>query len=504
MTGGKVRSNLPLRSLESPARISRSSMTEDSLVSPRSSSRRRSSNGERGDGAGRGSGSVLVAPRVMPHSLEAEEYLLSCCLLDGSDTIAKCLEKKLSGAAFYVPANRIIYEKLVELYQKQPPVAIEVLAEELRTTRQLDEIGGLPYLLQVSSRIPTTAQADYFIERVRELFLLRQLIKVSTSAVEQCYEFQGGLEEFIDKVEQDIFAVTQDRVSDGAKSMKEPTREAMDVIHKMMMKKGELTGVSSGFKDLDQFTFGFQRQEMIVLAARPSMGKTSLALNMVEAAAMPKRGQGTTVLLFSLEMSAAQLAIRLLCSRARVNMKLLRDGLLSKNGEEQQRLLQAADEFTKSPIFIDDSSHLTIMELRAKARRLAARHKLGFIVVDYLQLLSPTDPKVAREQQVAEISRGLKALAKELDVPVLVLSQLNRSAEKENRTPKLSDLRESGSIEQDADVVLMLARPRDADEKFQVAADSAELIVAKQRNGPVGELKLTFLRDITRFENFTP
>jgi replicative DNA helicase len=224
---------------------------------------------------------------------------------------------------------------------------------------------------------------------------------------------------------------------------------------------------------------------------------------MAEAAAMPKRGTGVVTMVFSLEMSSSQLALRMLCARARVNMKLLRDGLLSKNGEEQQRLLQAADEFSKSCIFIDDSSHLTIMELRAKARRLHARHPLGFIIVDYLQLLSPTDPKVPREQQVAEISRGLKSLAKELDVPVLVLSQLNRSAEKENRTPKLSDLRESGSIEQDADVVLMLARPKDADEKFQVAADSAELIVAKQRNGPVGELKLTFLRDITRFENFT-
>jgi len=210
-----------------------------------------------------------------------------------------------------------------------------------------------------------------------------------------------------------------------------------------------------------------------------------------------------TTLIFSLEMGASQLALRMLCSRSRVNMKLLRDGLLSKNGEEQQRLLECADEFSKSSIYIDDSSHLTIMELRAKARRLAARSKIGFIIVDYLQLLAPTDARVAREQQVAEISRGLKALAKELDVPVLVLSQLNRAAEKENRAPKLSDLRESGSIEQDADVVLMLARPKDADEKFQVAADSAELIVAKQRNGPVGELRLTFLRDITRFENYT-
>jgi replicative DNA helicase len=438
-----------------------------------------------------------------PHSIEAEEYLLSCCLLDGNDTIARCLEGKLAPVAFYSAPNRLIYEKLCELYNKGTPIDLAVLAEELKTTKQLDAVGGYAYLTQISGAIPTTAQASYFIEKVRELYLLRELIKVATSAVDSCYGYQGGLEEFIDKIEQDIFRVTQDRISDAAKSMKEPTRDAMNVITKMMMKKGELTGVSSGFKDLDQFTFGFQKSEMIILAARPSMGKTSLALNMAEAASMPKKGQGVTTLVFSLEMSAAQLALRMLCSRARVNMKLLRDGLLSKNGEEQQRLLQAADEFTKSAIFIDDSSHLTIMELRAKARRLHARNPIGFIVVDYLQLLSPTDPKVPREQQVAEISRGLKALAKELELPVLVLSQLNRSAEKENRTPKLSDLRESGSIEQDADVVLMLARPKDADEKFQVAADSAELIVAKQRNGPVGELKLTFLRDITRFENFT-
>jgi len=441
--------------------------------------------------------------RTLPHSIEAEEYLLSCCLLDGNDTIARCMESKLPGGAFYAPANRLIYEKLCEIYQKNPPVDIAVLAEELKTSKQLDTVGGYAYLTQISARIPTTAQAQYFIDKVRELHLLRELIKVATSAVEKCFNYEGELEQFIDQVEQDIFVVTQDRISGAAKQIKEPMHEAMNVITKMMMKKGELTGVTSGFKDLDQLTFGFQRQEMIVLAARPSMGKTSLALNFAEAAAMPKKGERAATLVFSLEMSAAQLALRMLCSRARINMKLLREGLLSKNGNEQQRLLEAADEFSKSPIFIDDSSHLSIMELRAKARRVHARSKLGFIIVDYLQLLSPTDPKVPREQQVAEASRGLKALAKELDVPVLVLSQLNRSSEKENRTPKLADLRESGSIEQDADVVLMLARPKDADEKFQVAADSAELIVAKSRNGPVGELKLTFLRDITRFENYT-
>ena len=271
----------------------------------------------------------------------------------------------------------------------------------------------------------------------------------------------------------------------------------------MMMKKGELTGVSSGFKDLDMLTWGFQRQEMVVLAARPSMGKTSLALNIAEAAALPRRGDPVATLIFSLEMSAAQLALRMLCSRARVNLKFLREGLLAKTGDDYSRLVSAADEFAKAPIFIDDSSHLSIMELRAKARRVHARRKLGLVVVDYLQLLSPTDSQSPREQQVAEASRGLKALAKELDLPVVVLSQLNRSSEKENRAPKLADLRESGSIEQDADVVLMLSRPKDADEKYQVAADSAELVVAKQRNGPVGELKLTFLRDITRFENYT-
>ncbi|OHE78983.1 MAG: replicative DNA helicase [Verrucomicrobia bacterium RIFCSPLOWO2_12_FULL_64_8] len=452
--------------------------------------------------SGNGSDAAAFAGRSPPYSQEAEEYLISCCLLDGSDTIARCLEARLAPQAFHVPANQLIFAKLVELYQKNPPVALEVLIEELRTAKQLEAVGGVAYLMQVSARIPTTAQAVYFIEKVRELHLLRELIKVATGAVEQCYNYQGGLEEFIDKVEQDIFQVTQDRISEAALPMKESTREAMTIITKLMMKKGELTGVASGYKDLDQLTFGFQRQEMIVVAARPSMGKTSLALNIAEAAGLPRKGDPVPTLIFSLEMSSAQLALRMLCSRAKVNIKLLREGLLPKHGSEEQRLVEVADELSKSPLFVDDSSHLTIMELRAKARRLYTRHKLGLIIVDYLQLISPSDPKVPREQQVAEASRGLKAMAKELDLPVVVLCQLNRASEKENRSPRLSDLRESGSIEQDADVVLMLNRPKDADERYQVAADAMDLIVAKQRNGPVGELKLTFLRDITRFENY--
>ena len=940
--------------------------------------------------------------RSPPHSPEAEEHVIACCLLDGSDTIARCLEARLSGDAFYSPANRLLFETMVELYQKNPPVSLEILAEELKTRRQLEAVGGFPYLMQVTGRIPTTAHAGYFIEKVREKHLLRELIKTATGAVEQCYSFSGGLEEFVDKVEQELFKVTQDRVSDSAEEIKESIKEANAVIAKLMMKKGELTGVTSGFKDLDAMTFGFQKQEMIVVAARPSMGKclahdsevllmdgsvatmaqlhernsgniltltdcytfreihpshyvddgikpiyrvttrlgrsveatlphpfltiegwtklehlkpgtaigvpralpvfgdqsardcqikllayllgdgtitrssplftnsnprlrqefaaaaaefggmrvrdanlinsrtptlrlstdwvalglerrkfanrlrnvmvqegmrgnvlakavgvtggsisnwrsghtspqqhalgklsdtlncsisdlapsgpesisknapnpvdrwldslglggsdaygkflpefvftlrreklalflnrlfatdgwasvsstgcsqigyatvserlarqtchlllrfgilasckkkkvryegeirqcfqliitdqeslgkfcgeigifgkeeavekvrklsrsrrrqtnrdlipkeiwkqiadrkgheswaslarragikgtsnihvgkrslsrsrlraiaaalsdaslgfiadsqvywdeivsiepagskqvydltipdthnfvandlcvhnTSFALNIAEAAAMPKPGKADPVptLVFSLEMSSSQLALRMLCSRARVNLKLLRDGLVSRDGREVNALGQMAEEFKKAPILIDDSSNLTIMEMRAKARRIYARKKLGLIVVDYLQLVSGSDPRAPREQQVAEVSRGLKAMAKELDLPVIVLSQLNRSSEKENRTPRLSDLRESGSIEQDADVVLMLSRPKDSDERFQTAAGAADLIVAKQRNGPVGDLKLTFLQEITRFENFTP
>jgi replicative DNA helicase len=452
------------------------------------------------------SGLPASAPdRSPPHSVEAEEHVIACCLLDGSDTIARCLEARVTAEAFYLPVNQLLFEVILDLYRKTPPVSLEILAEELNTRRQLEAVGGFPYLMQVTSKIPTTAHAGYFIEKVREKHLLRELIKTATGAVEQCYSFSGGLEEFVDKVEQDLFKVTQDRVSDSAEEIKDSIKEANTVIAKLLMKKGELTGVTSGFKDLDAMTFGFQRQEMIVVAARPSMGKTSFALNIAEAAAMPKPGKGDPVptLVFSLEMSSSQLALRMLCSRARVNLKLLRDGLVSRDGREVNALGQTAEEFKRAPILIDDSSNLTIMEMRAKARRIYARKKLGLIVVDYLQLVSGSDPRAPREQQVAEVSRGLKAMAKELDLPVIVLSQLNRSSEKENRTPRLSDLRESGSIEQDADVVLMLSRPKDADERFQTAAGAADLIVAKQRNGPVGDLKLTFLQEITRFENFT-
>src|SRR3954462_6507543 len=290
--------------------------------------------------------------RSPPHSAEAEEHVIACCLLDGSDTVARCLEARLAPESFYFPANRLLFEIIVELYQKGSAVMLEVLAEELKSRRQIEAVGGFAYLMQVTGKIPTTAHAGYFIEKVREKHLLRELIKAATGAVEQAYQFTGGLEEFVDRIEQDLFKVTQDRVSDSAQEIREAIKDANTVIAKLLMKKGELTGVTSGFKDLDAMTFGFQRQEMIVIAARPSMSKTSFALNIAEAAAMPKNNKTdpAAVLIFSLEMSSSQLALRMLCSRSRVNMKLLRDGLVSRDGQEINALGQAAEEVKKAPI----------------------------------------------------------------------------------------------------------------------------------------------------------
>lgn len=442
--------------------------------------------------------------RTLPQSLESEEYLLSCCLLDGSDVVSRCLEARIRPESFYDTKHQLIYERLVDMHNRQVPISVSVLAEELKESRQLDAIGSYAFLSQVSSRIPTTAQANYFIEKVREQAMLRDIIRAATGAVEDCYGYTGGIEELADSIEQKLFAVTQNRVSDKTQQAAPIVKKAMGVIQTMIMRKGEMTGVRSGFADLDTLTWGFQKSDLIIVAARPSMGKTALALNIAENVVLPPRPGSAPagVLVFSLEMSAGQLMQRMICSRARVNQKLLRDGMLSKNGDEQTRMLIAADEISRAPLYIDDSSAIPVSHIRARARRVQAKQPLGAIVVDYLQLMAPSNDRLPREQQVSEASRGLKALAKELDVPVIVLSQLNRSSEKDNRPPRLSDLRESGAIEQDADVVLMLSRPKEADEKFQVAADSVDLILAKQRNGPVGDLKLTFLRDITRFENF--
>lgn len=442
--------------------------------------------------------------RTIPNSPEAEAALLGSMFVDPREIIAKCREQRVSDASFFDAQNAAIMRVALALDDSSEPVTVSTVAEELKSAPEFSGSNIYTKLVEITDASSTTAQASYFIGKVREQALLREIIRTATGAVEDCYGFSGGIEQFVDEIEQKMFAVTQNRVSDRTMPASAIVPNAMAVITAMTAHKGEMTGVRSGFRDLDQLTWGFQKSDMIVLAARPSMGKTALALNIAETIVLPSqpRCEKKPVLFFSLEMSAQQLLMRMICSRAKVNLKLLRDGLISKNGEEQSRMIEAADQLGRSPLFIDDSSSLPVSHIRARARRVHARNPLGAIVVDYLQLMAPSDKGVPREQQVAEASRGLKALAKELNVPVIVLSQLNRASDKENRPPRLSDLRESGAIEQDADVVLMLSRPKEADDRFQVASDTVDLIVAKQRNGPVGDLKLTFLRDITRFESY--
>jgi len=446
------------------------------------------------------------AGRSLPHSLDAEKGLLGCCLLDPAEVISRCEAMKLPQEAFYSPANQTVFKAACDTFHEKSILDAKVLAEELNEVGKLEEVGGPVYIADLATQIETTAHANYFLDIVREKYLLRRLISVSTKTVQRCFEPKqdGGMEAFLDEIEKEIFAIADNRVADTSQSIKDSVNQAVKLVQKLIAGRGELAGLSSGFVDLDKMTYGLHPQEMLVLAARPSMGKTSLAMNIAEHVAMPfkegKKGEG--VLIFSLEMGADQLAMRLLTGKAKVSSQRLREGFVNK--EEQQRLAAAASELQRANIWIDDSGQITINQMRAKARRIFARNKgMGLIVIDYLQLISGTDPKIQREQQISEISRGIKMLAKELNVPVIVLSQLNRDSEKERRQPRLSDLRESGSIEQDADVVFLLARPKDADDGHSVAADSADLIIAKQRNGPVGEIKLTFRREYTRFENYT-
>ncbi len=449
---------------------------------------------------------LTTAGRALPHSLDSEKGLLAACLIDPAEVISRCLAQKLPDEAFYSLAHQAIYKVCVEVFEEKSILDAKILAEELNTRGQLTEVGGPIYIAELATQIETTAHANYFLDIVREKYLLRRLIHTATKTVRSCFEPQldGGLENFIDDIEKEIFAISDDRVADTSQPIKKSVDDAVKLVQKLIAGRGELAGISSGFVDLDKMTFGLHPQEMIILAARPSMGKTSLAMNIAEAVALPSRpgAPSAGVLIFSLEMSAEQLAMRLLTCRAKVSSQRLREGFVNK--EEQQSLAQAAKELKNARLWIDDSGQVTINQLRAKARRIWARNdNMGLIVIDYLQLLAGTDPKIQREQQISEISRGLKTLAKELKVPVMVLSQLNRESEKEKRQPKLSDLRESGAIEQDADVVLLLARPKDAGDEHSVAADSADLIIAKQRNGPVGDIKLTFRKEYTRFENHT-
>ncbi len=440
--------------------------------------------------------------RSTPNNIEAEEGLLACCIFDGGqETMALCLETGLRPEYFFKPTHQILFRLLIELFDERSEIDEIILADRLQRHNLLDEVGGYSAITRLTNRIETTAHARHWLEIVREKCLLRRLIGTSTEIVDQCHNGQTSLNELLESAEEEIFKISQDRISDSARPIKESIESASGLINKLIEGRAELTGVPTGFIDLDRMTFGLHVQEMIVLAARPSLGKTSLALNIAESAVLPdgEKKASTPTLFFSLEMSADQLAFRLLCSRARVNSTSIREGFPPKGA--QQSLAQAAKELKGVPLWIDDSGQLTILEMRAKARRMAAKTDLGLVVIDYLQLITGSDPRVGREQQISEISRGVKAMAKELNLPVLVLSQLNRDTEREKRRPRLSDLRESGSIEQDADVVMLLSRVDDQEEGDSATSQQVELTIAKQRNGPIGTTTLSFIPELTRFEN---
>ncbi len=449
--------------------------------------------------------------RARPHSVDFEQALLACCILEGGqDTVPVCMQGKITTDSFYVPAHKVIWQAIVDLFSENIPVNELILSDKLDSRHQLEGIGGVGYINRVCDRIDTPAHIVHYIKRVRDLELVRRVIDVSMKNISRAYSDNEDLDSFIEQAENDIFAISDDRLSDAAVRINKPLDAAVNTLQMMLQRKGDIVGIPSGFTDLDKMLFGFREGDMIVIAARPSMGKTSLAMNIAENVVLPnkKDRNASGTLFFSLEMSAEQLAMRLLCGRAGVNMTKLREGFISKKASEA--LIRAANELKDAPLWIDESTNLNILEMRAKARRLQSKEAVKLVIIDYLQLING-DNRLPREQQIAEISRGIKAMAKELRVPVIVLSQLNRESEKERRQPRLSDLRESGAIEQDADVVMLLSKQQlsssgdesqEQQQHFSSDVVPRELIIAKQRNGPVGVIPLTFIKNLTRFENY--
>src|SRR6516165_4261951 len=423
-------------------------------------------------------------PRSLPSSEDGEKGVL-CSLLLSPREVADICVLSLKADAFYIPAHQTIYSLILEFGDKSKPIDFVSLKQALKDRNQLEEIGGPEYLSALYSFVPTAANAAYYIQIVREKYVLRRLIIAFNSLSNQCYDAQEDIRPLLDDTEKEIFAITGEHVNTEIVATKDLVMATIEQIEKLYENRGSLTGIPTGFSDLDKMTLGLHPAEMIVIAARPSMGKTALAMNIAEHVAM---NVGKAVAIFSLEMSSQQLVQRLLCSRAKVDLQRVRDGFLSER--DFPKLTAAAAKLAAAKMFIDDTPGLSIMELRAKARRMKSQYDVELIVIDYLQLLRSTTRRAQdnRQLEIAEISGGIKALAKELEIPVIVVAQLNRQPDARAKgdapgRPRLSDLRESGSIEQDADVVGLLVRPEyyatDEEEKERSAGE-AELIIAKQ------------------------
>ncbi len=438
--------------------------------------------------------------KVPPHSLEAEQAVLASILLN-NDLMNDVVEV-LRPDDFYQGAHRTLFSTMVDLYERGRAIDQLTLTEALSSRGVANEVGGLSYLSELIHNVPTTANVADYARLVKEKAILRRMIAVAQQITNAAFQGVGEVDDFLDKTEQAVFSIAEEKIKPSYYSMAEMGKEAMREIEKLYEKKELITGVPSGFRDLDRLTAGFQKSDMVVVAARPGMGKTAFSLNVALHAALRN---GLPVAIFSLEMSRQQLALRMICSEARVNFQRLRTGYLTQ--EEINRIVGAVGRLSEAQIYCDDSGALTALELRAKARRLKKDKGIGMVIVDYLQLMRGTSGRGGQDnrvQEISEISRSLKALAKEIDVPVVAISQLNRGVEsRTDKRPQMADLRESGAIEQDSDLILFIYR-EEMYSKGEVPEDKkgvAEIIIGKQRNGPMGMVELAFLNQYTRFED---
>jgi replicative DNA helicase len=437
----------------------------------------------------------MLQQHLPPQDIESEAACLASILIS-KDALFKVLEI-LNGDDFYLEQHRIIFEVVRELDRKNSPIDLITIKQRLVNKGHLEKIGGDAFLADLYRTVSTSANAEFYAKRIQELSLRRKLIAVSTKVVETCYDLGMDTAEMLDEAEKRIFEVTERRITSDMQSIEEIVRETLETINTLYEQKRSVTGIPSGFKDLDEMLTGFHPSELIIIAARPSMGKTALALNFLNHMVLKTK---KPVIFFSLEMPAVHLLMRLICIESMVDAQRIRTGHFSV--EEAKKIHNVAGKFSESPIYIDDAPGVTVSDIRAKCRRIAQRESdgLGAIIIDYLQLISSTS-RADRQQQISEISRGLKLLARELECPVMALSQLSRAVEsRADQRPQLSDLRESGAIEQDADVVMFIFR-EDRVKKDTERKGRADIIVAKQRNGPIGDIELLFWDKYTKFQS---
>jgi replicative DNA helicase len=432
--------------------------------------------------------------KIPPQNLEAEQSVLGGILLE-PEALSRVLEV-MTGDDFYRDAHRKIFDSMLDLYQKGTPVDLITLTEILQNKGRLEDVGGASYLTSLTDAIPSAVHVDVCARIIREKSVLRRLINRTTEIASKSYNFAGEADDLLDEAERAIFEISDAKINPLVYPLSEVIKDSFGTIEQLYDRREKVIGVPSGFTKLDKLTSGFQNSDLIIIAGRPSMGKTAFALNIARNAAVEHE---VPVVVFSLEMSRHQLAIRLLCSEARIDSNQVRTGFFGER--EWSKLTAAAGVLSEAPIFIDDSPSLGVLQMRAKARRLRLEKGLGLVVIDYLQLMKGREGSERREQEISEISRSLKGLAKELNIPVIALSQLNRRPEgRDDKKPVLADLRESGAIEQDADVICFIFREEMYEENPKQKG-IAEILLRKHRNGPTGTVSLKFWNEYTRFDD---